>query len=55
MYEIRCICILQTGTAPIRRTIESEEALRTAKMLVENHIRYFKEKLANTQQPLFEF
>ncbi len=34
---------------------DAEEALRTAKMLVENHIRYFEEKLANTQQPLFEF
>lgn len=34
---------------------DAEQALRTAKMLVSNHIRYFKEKLSNTQRPLFEF
>ena len=34
---------------------DAEQALQTAKMLVGNHVRYFKEKLANTQQPLFEF
>lgn len=34
---------------------DAEEALRTAKRLVGNHVRYFKEKLASMQQPLFEF
>lgn len=34
---------------------DAERALQTAKMLVGNHIRYFKEKLTSTQQPLFEF
>ena len=34
---------------------DAQQALQTAKMLVGNHVRYFKEKLINTQQPLFEF
>jgi hypothetical protein len=34
---------------------DAEQALRTAKMLVGNHIRYFQEKVSNTQRPLFEF
>ena len=33
---------------------DAQLALQTAKMLVSNHVRYFKEKLANTQQPLLE-
>jgi hypothetical protein len=34
---------------------DAKQALKTAKMLVSNHIRYFQEKLSNTQRPLFEF
>ena len=34
---------------------DAEQALITAKMLVSNHIRYFQEKVSNTQRPLFEF
>src|SRR5437879_4801391 len=34
---------------------DAEQALQTATRLVGNHVRYFTEQLANTQQPLFAF
>ncbi len=34
---------------------DAAQALHTAKMLVGNHVRYFREKLTTMQQPLFAF